>query len=51
MPVTKKCLAYCSFSYCLHGGAPCTARQMRNGFLTLNWLAWIFIISALNLLT
>jgi len=36
------------FEYCLYGrtAAPCTARQMRKGFLAINTIVWILIIIA-----
>jgi len=34
--------------YC--GRASCSGRQMRNGFFTLNLIAWVLIALAANLL-
>ena len=36
------------FEYCLFGRAvtPCTARQMRKGFLAINMIVWILIVIA-----
>jgi hypothetical protein len=41
-------LARFFFGHCLIGRAavPCTARQIRKGFLAINTLAWILIIIA-----
>lgn len=39
------------FEYCFLGRAatPCTARQMRKGFLAINTIVWILIIVAFKL--
>jgi hypothetical protein len=46
--MAERVLARFLFEYCLYGRAttPCTARQMRKGFLAINMIVWILIVVA-----
>jgi hypothetical protein len=41
----ERIIARLRFEYCLgRNTVPCTGRQMRNGFFTLNMIVWIVIV-------
>jgi hypothetical protein len=46
--MVERVIARFFFEYCLFSrlATPCTARQMRKGFLTINTIVWILIILA-----
>jgi hypothetical protein len=39
------------FETCIYSQQECSGRQMRNGFLVLNLIAWAIILAGIQLLT